>query len=55
MERSINLELSINELNVVLNALASQPYVQVFGLIEKIQNSAKESIGEDTKKAAGTI
>jgi hypothetical protein len=55
MEKSIDLKLSVNEFNQVLNALASQPYVQVFTLIEKLQGAAKESLSEDTKKAAGTI
>lgn len=51
MEKSIDLKLSVNEINQVINALAAQPYVQVFTLIEKIQNVTKESFNEDTKES----
>jgi hypothetical protein len=37
---SITLDLSIEEINAILALLGNQPYVQVFGLIEKIKQQA---------------
>ena len=54
MEKTFKFELTINELNLLLNALANMPYGHVFSLIEKIQDTVKESSGEDTKAHVGT-
>ncbi len=37
---NISLQLSIDEINVILGSLGNQPYVQVFGLVQKIQQQA---------------
>ena len=37
---NINLNLTVNDVNVVLQALGNAPYVQVFELIEKIRDQA---------------
>jgi len=42
----INLELDINEVNLLLNALAVQPYNQVNALITKIQGQAAPQVEE---------
>ena len=36
----INLELTLNEINLILQALGQAPYVQVAELVEKIKAQA---------------
>jgi hypothetical protein len=36
----INLELSVQEINLILQALGQAPYVQVAELVEKIKTQA---------------
>lgn len=36
----INLELSLNEINLILQALGQAPYAQVAELVEKIKGQA---------------
>lgn len=50
MEKSVSLAFSVSELNVILNALASQPYGQVFALVEKIQKSAEAQLKEQNNE-----
>jgi hypothetical protein len=38
----LKLDLSIQEINLILASLGKLPYEVVFGLIEKIQAQAKE-------------
>jgi len=45
----INLELSINETNAILFALAKQPYDTVAQLIEKIREQALPQVPEDQR------
>jgi len=40
----MKLDLSLEEINVLLNALGSQPYAQVFNLVAKIQQQAQEQL-----------
>lgn len=42
----IKLELNLEEVNIVLNALATRPYVEVAQLIGKIQEQGNEQIKE---------
>jgi len=37
----MKLELTINEINLILQALGNAPYVQVFELVEKIRTQAQ--------------
>ena len=37
----MKLELTINEVNMILQALGSAPYAQVFELVEKIREQAQ--------------
>lgn len=37
---NITLQLSLDEVNVVLNSLGHLPYAQVFSLVHKIQQQA---------------
>ncbi len=43
---SINITLSINEVNKVLNALSNLPYVDVFALIDKIKIQAELQVAK---------
>ena len=38
---NFTIELSLNELNIVLSYLGKQPYESVYTLIEKIQKQAQ--------------
>jgi len=38
---NFNIELTLNELNVILAFLGKQPYESVYTLIEKIQKQAQ--------------
>lgn len=42
--KEINLTLSVNELNLILEALGNESYVKVFSLIEKIHSQAKPQV-----------
>ena len=43
---NLNITLSIEEINELLNALGQQPYIKVHGLITKIQNQASGQLQE---------
>lgn len=47
-EKTLQLELTIEEVNHILDALGNQPFKSVFQLINKIQNqAAKQLNGQD--------
>lgn len=50
---NIKLELSVNDVNIILNALANRPYVEVAELIGKIQNEGNKQLSENTTHSAG--
>ena len=52
MTKSIELVLSEQETNAVLNALAQQPYAQVVGLISKLMEQVKKQQEEVLTPAA---
>jgi hypothetical protein len=41
MNNNIELNLTLDEINVIMSSLAKQPYEVVFGLVEKIRNQAQ--------------
>jgi len=47
---TVNLNLSIEEVNVVLESLSKQPFREVYKLIEKIHLQAKENSGKPNGK-----
>ena len=49
---NINLNLTVNDVNVVLQALGNAPYVQVFELIEKIRDQAGPQVQSQTQVQA---
>ena len=42
--KTIKLELSVEETNLILESLGQLPFKQVFGLIGKIQNQASAQL-----------
>ena len=42
----MKLELTIAEINMILQALGNAPYAQVFELVQKIQQQAQAQIAE---------
>lgn len=42
----IKLTLSVDEVNIILNALANRPYVEVATLIGKIQAEGEKQLSE---------
>jgi hypothetical protein len=40
----MKLELTINEVNMILQALGNAPYAQVFELVEKIRTQAQAQV-----------
>lgn len=49
----IKLELEVNEVNGVLTALGQMPYIQVQGLIAKIQQQANQQV--NTQEQSKTV
>jgi len=48
----INLELSVNEINLILQALGQAPYAQVADIIEKIKVQAVPQVEAMPKEEA---
>jgi hypothetical protein len=44
-DKTLQLELTINETNLILEALGQQPFKLVYELIHKIQRQAQEQLG----------
>ncbi len=51
-EQQINLSVTVNEANVILNALAQLPYAQVSTLIGKLQQQGSSQV---TPEAAQVV
>ena len=45
-DKTLKLELTVSEINEILDALAKQPFGQVYELISKIQAQATPQLGE---------
>jgi hypothetical protein len=50
-ELTLKLELTVNETNVVLGALAQRPYAEVAGLFSKIQQQAQGQLPPPSEEA----
>lgn len=48
---NITLQLSIEDINLILASLGNQPYVQVFGVVQKIQQQAGPQVQAAAEKA----
>lgn len=51
----IELSLSIEEVNKILEALGDQPYVEVFHLINKIQQQASSQLQENENRSSSNL
>lgn len=49
--QEINLKLTIEEANLILESLGEMPFKKVFGLINKIQQQASVQLGGDGQAA----
>ena len=45
-KKEIKLTLSLDEANLILDALGEQPFTKVYGLIEKIQQQASQQLNK---------
>lgn len=43
-EQNIKLELTVEEVNIILNALAGRPYAEIVELITKIQREGEAQL-----------
>lgn len=46
--QEIQLKLTVDETNLVLNALGNMPFTQVYQLVNKIQQQASEQLNGET-------
>ncbi len=51
--KDIKLIISVDEANLILDALGQQPFVKVFGLIQKIQQQASEQLNGESQQQPG--
>lgn len=49
---TLNLHLTLDEVNTILNALGGLPYAQVYGLIQKVQGQAGAQLEHQNDPAA---
>lgn len=49
--KTLTLQLTIDDANLILEALGSQPYVKVFSLITKFQAQASQQLTADNAPA----
>jgi hypothetical protein len=43
-ESTIHLELSVSDVNLILEALGEQPFKSVFGLVGRLQSQARDQL-----------
>ena len=53
-EQTIKLELTISEVNLVLEALGEQPFKEVFALVARLQAQARSQLGEVANSTSPT-
>jgi len=46
----VKLELTINDVNIIMQALGNAPYVQVAELIQKIREQAQSQINQPAQE-----
>ena len=49
----MKIELTIPEINAVLQALGAMPYAQVFELVQKIREQAQAQVSAEQENANG--
>lgn len=50
--KEINLRLSVDEVNLVLEAIGQLPFVKVYSLVAKIQQQAREQLAAGAGEAS---
>ncbi len=50
--KEITLTVTIDEANLILEALGEQPYKKIYALVAKIQEQATRQLKEDEKQQA---
>ena len=53
--KTINVQLTVEEVNTILNALGTLPFGQVYELIQNIQNQATPQLQEMQKEQQNGI
>ena len=48
--QEINLKLTVDETNLILEGLGSLPFAKVYALVAKIQGQAAEQLDRNTRK-----
>jgi hypothetical protein len=51
--KTVELELSVEEVNVILEALGAQPFARVYGLIGRIQEQARQQLAQAAEAEGG--
>lgn len=46
----IQLQISVDEANIILNALGEQPYIKVVTLIQKLQQQGANQVNKEIDK-----
>lgn len=54
-EEKVNLQLTIAEANLILEALGTQPYVKVYQLVAMIQEQATAQLNQRVNGSAGEM
>lgn len=49
----MKLDLTLSEINAVLQALGAMPYAQVFELVQKIREQAQAQVSAEQENANG--
>ena len=51
MRKTMKLELTVEQVNIILNALGNAPYIQVAPVIAEIQKQGQEQLSTEEKPA----
>jgi hypothetical protein len=51
-EQTIKLELSIDEVNLILEALGDQPFKAVYALVARLQSQARSQLGDSANPSS---
>lgn len=53
--KTVQLSLSVAEINLVLEGLGTQPFARVFQLVGKIQQQAERQLSGEAQPAQGAL
>jgi hypothetical protein len=52
MNNKLNIQLTLDEANIIIESLAAQPYGRVYELVGKIQAQAREQLSAQVQSTA---